>query len=434
MMANPGDITPRVADEGDLCRLWAAGALPVGALRMASGARLHVIYPGRRSGAGGPDFQGAILADEQGRVRAGDVELHLRSRDWITHGHRADPAYNGVVLHVVLEDDGSPCLRADGTPVPVLALAGWVTLPLAGAAAGVPPAQPCRVSPALLTQEVYAIVRAAGRARLEEKAAAVESQIVGLGAEQALFAGLLGALGYSRNRVPCARLAERLPIDRLSDLLAGKPRQRAEAIATAVLLGLAGLLQVGVDDGLTHLWAAYGDLWPLPPLRADDWVRAGVRPANQPALRLRGMAALLARHNGVGLLAAVQAPVRAGEAPALLAALEVSASAGERWPPIGAGRAVAMASNVIVPHALALARSRGDTALEEGAWRVAAALPAEDDSEPLRHMRGLLAGSGHRLRAAGALEQQGLLGLYRAHCAVRACWACPLSLGGDSAE
>ena len=88
----------RAADEGDLCRLWAAQALPTGALVTTDGDQLQVIYPGRRSGAGGPDFRGAILADAAGRVRTGDVELHLRSRDWITHGHRADPAYNAVPL------------------------------------------------------------------------------------------------------------------------------------------------------------------------------------------------------------------------------------------------------------------------------------------------------------------------------------------------
>lgn len=89
---------PRAADEDDLCRLWAARAFPLDALATTDGAGLQVVYPGRRSGAGGPDFQGAILADDAGRVRAGDVELHLRARDWIAHGHRADPAYNNVLL------------------------------------------------------------------------------------------------------------------------------------------------------------------------------------------------------------------------------------------------------------------------------------------------------------------------------------------------
>lgn len=421
-----------VADESDLCRLWAARAFPAEALVTTAGEPLQVVYPGRRGGGDGPDFRGAILADAAGRLRAGDVEVHLRARDWIAHGHRADLAYNAVVLHVVLEDDGSPCLRADGQPVPVLALAAWVMTPLPIAAAGTHAFQPCRVSPALLTQDVRAIVHAAGRARLDAKAAALEAQIAALGAEQALFTALLDAAGYSRNRAPCGQLAERLPVDLLHHLLAGKSARQALAIATAVLLGLAGLLARETDADLAPLWAAYADLWPLPPLRPDAWVRAGVRPANQPALRLRGVAALLVRHRGNGLTAGLLAPLRASDAEGLLAALEVAAdtvavSGATRLPPIGRGRAVEMAVNVVAPFALAVARRDGDRERELAAWRTVAALPGGDDSDPLRRMTALLARSGHRLRAPGALEQQGLLHLYRSYCGVHACWDCPLA-------
>lgn len=417
----------RVADEDDLCRLWAARAFPADALVTSGGDRVQVVYPGRRNGAGGPDFRGAILADAAGRVRTGDVELHLRSHDWIAHGHRADPAYNEVVLHVVLEDDGSACLRADGKPVPVLALAGCVTSPLAGAALDLPPVQTCRVSPALLTQDVRTIVRAAGQSRLEGKAAALEAQIAALGPEQALFAALLDAAGYSRNRRPCALLAERLPVERLQHLLAGKPPERAALIATAVVLGLAGLLRAGADGTLRDVWVGYADLWPLPPLHPDAWVRAGVRPANRPELRLRGVALLVARCAHEGLVDALLRPVREGDAARLVARLEVPAPLGEPSPPIGHGRALEMAVNVVGPFALALAPAQGEEALGAAAWRTLAALPGGEDSEPLRHMRAVLAGSAHRLRAPSALEQQGLLHLYHSYCSARACWDCPLA-------
>ncbi len=203
-----------------------------------------------------------------------------------------------------------------------------------------------------------------------------------------------------------------------------------------MLLGLAGLLPGQDDEGLTEMWERYGDLWPLPPLRADAWVRTGVRPANRPEPRLRGVAALAARTARNGLAATLLAPVRTGDAKGLLAALEVPTAASraaqdreDRTPPIGRGRAVEMAVNVVIPGALALARTDGDVGLEAGAWRAVERLPGGEDSEPLRAMKALLAASGHRLRVPGALEAQGLLHLHHAHCAVRACWECPLAQG-----
>ena len=40
-----------------------------------------------------------------GVTRTGAVEVHLRASDFVRHGHRDDPAYATVVLHLVWEDD-----------------------------------------------------------------------------------------------------------------------------------------------------------------------------------------------------------------------------------------------------------------------------------------------------------------------------------------
>lgn len=427
-MREEAEQATRPADESDLCRVWATQAfVPATPLTTTGGEPLQVVYPGRRMGTAGPDFRGALLADGAGRLRSGDVEVHLRGRDWITHGHRADPAYNGVILHVVLEDDGVPCVRADGVPVPILAIGSRLTWPLPAARAAPHPAQ-CRVASALSARDVQRIVGAAGRERLGGKAAALEAQAEILGPEQALFVALLDAAGYSRNRAPCAALAERLPVEQLQHLLAGKGPSEAVALATAVLLGLAGLLIATGDATLQAVWERYADLWPLPPLPRDAWVRAGVRPANRPEARLRGLAHLVARTARDGLVAALTEPIPVGDADALLTRLEVT-QPGAHAALIGRGRALEIAINVVVPFTLAMARSRDDRELEDCSWRLAASLPGGDDAEPLRHMRALLAASGHRLRPYHALEQQGLLHLYRSYCSVAACWECPLGAG-----
>lgn len=415
----------RASDEDDLCALWASGDMLGGTLTTTAGAPFQVVYPGRRNGAGGPDFLSAMLVDGSGRLRTGDVEVHPRAHDWVMHGHRADPAYDRVVLHVVLDDDGLPCLNSQGDAIPVFCLAGLLVRPLTARSSKA--TQACQVAAHLTGTRVKEIVDQAGRVRLGEKADALEAQIVTLGREQALFAALLDAAGYSRNRVPCGLLAQRIDVDRLLALLSGKSGDRALSVALSVLLGLAGLLPNDAPEHLRAAWTDYGDLWSSPPLRPDAWVRAGVRPANKPEIRLQGVAALLARHAVQGPAAAFLVLVRQGDASALIAALEVPASGQGRTPPIGRSRASEAAVNVIVPFALAAAAQDDDAALAAAAWRLATALPLGENTDPMRQMHDLLAASGHRLRAPGALAAQGLLHLHRSYCALHACWDCPLA-------
>jgi len=52
----------------------------------------------------------------------GDVELHVRQKDW--HSHSQDPNYNGVVLHAALEVDSTSTGLQSGRDTPVVSLAG----------------------------------------------------------------------------------------------------------------------------------------------------------------------------------------------------------------------------------------------------------------------------------------------------------------------
>ena len=76
----------------------------------------------------GPDFANAklIIGDA---TWAGNVEIHLKSSDWLLHKHQNDESYDNVILHVVYEDD-SPIRRHDGSLLPTLVLKGRITTEL----------------------------------------------------------------------------------------------------------------------------------------------------------------------------------------------------------------------------------------------------------------------------------------------------------------
>ena len=103
-------------------QIWQRGDYDTGSVCTADGRTLVIRHPGRWNHLGGPDFIGARLRID-GLEVTGDVELHLDAKDWVVHGHADDPAYENVILHVVL----FPCTElftvgACGRGIPILCL------------------------------------------------------------------------------------------------------------------------------------------------------------------------------------------------------------------------------------------------------------------------------------------------------------------------
>jgi Protein of unknown function (DUF2851) len=246
-----------------------------------AGEKLRVIYRGRSGGGPGPDFRDALIAAPGGLLK-GDVELHVRSSDFQRHGHQRDPAYAGVVLHLVFwDDERRPTSLLGGGTAPVAALAGWVE----GRAAEIArwlerPAlwrEPCfsalaREGPA----QVSATLDRLGDIRFRRKTAALVPIIAGEGEEEALWQSLLEALAFGPDREAFRLLAQRVRWALLGRRLRSLPswERAAEALRS-------------LEAGLAR----------LPP---PD--RAARRPANRPARRLEGAARLAARYAIRGLM------------------------------------------------------------------------------------------------------------------------------------
>ena len=64
------------------------------------GKTIEIIDPGVYNSNAGPDFFNAKIKMD-GKVWAGNVEIHTTASDWYRHRHYEDKAYNSVVLHVV---------------------------------------------------------------------------------------------------------------------------------------------------------------------------------------------------------------------------------------------------------------------------------------------------------------------------------------------
>ncbi len=360
------------------------------------GRALQVVFPGRRFGGPGPDFQGALIALPDGGLLRGDVEVHRRASDWARHGHAVDARYERVVLHVVHELD-APAVAHRGTPI------ASVALPL-GSVVRFPVVPPCLRD----ADEVEQIVLEAGRARFWARAARFEADLAAATPDQVVWRGIAEGLGYRHNTQPFARLADAAPWY----LVRAVARRGGRDAVAGLLLDAAGLAEAVTGEELSA-WRRSGYQAEGVPLPCWAWQRAALRPANDPVARCRGLATLAERF----------AADAGGPSEVLLGAV-VSAARGARgplWrhvsarPWIGRGRAQTIVVNVVLPFAAATGLG-----LAEDLFR---RLPGEPPNEATRYMLRLLGGTSRRY--GSACHRQGLLALFKTTCAGRLCERCP---------
>jgi hypothetical protein len=391
--------------EDELADAWEQRAYTARYLVDCCGRHLRVVFPGRRWGGPGPDFRGAVLAERDGTLVRGDVEVHPRASSWAAHRHAQDREYRQVVLHVVQIADA---LALDGhrRHVPTVELE-----PEPGR--GPPPRVrvPCvRQAPAVLE-----IVAAAGLERFRARAARFEGDLAAEQADQVLWRGVCEALGYQRNTRCFGRLAEAVPWLQAARVAS----ERGPVGVAGLLLGSGGLLgQATLPEA--HAWRALQRALGLrAALPAASWDRRQLRAANAPEQRCRGLAEL----------AAGWAARRwCGPAEQVLDAVRQAARCGRPrlWPLvraapwIGRGRAQVIVVNVLLPFAAAAGVAEASAVFER--------LPGEPANRVVRYMAAQLGAPAVRFR--GACHQQGLLHLFNLTCASRLCERCPARAGG----
>ncbi len=430
-----------------LARLWQKRAARQREFRTTAGRRVRVLYAGRPGVSAGPDFRDALVEVEGLGLVQGDVELHLRQRDWYAHGHADDPNYNGVVLHAALETDPQPTNLHSGHQAPVVSLAGLLederdeeSLPHSeeeGAGRGQEPGLW-----SLLEQlgwprpadagAVGQLLDAAGDARFRARASLFASLSREQAPSQTLYEGLMEALGYRANRQPFLKLAQRAPWAALASEAAAIPvGERAGLIEARLALisglaGLAGLTEPAQQERPPARAAGYGR-----PLLAEEWHTFRVRPANHPRRRIAGAAVLLSRFlegaegstagPGDSLVAGLESLVAAGSPARLTGALAVKADGGGAPAPVGTDRARDLAVNVVLPFCHALAEGGSDNGAGHGAGEesgtAALALyrkfPKLQANEITREMAERLLAPEWAELVNNARRQQGLIHLHR---------------------
>jgi len=423
--------------EEDLARLWEGQRFPREALRTASGGLLQVVYRGRRSPGPGPDFTDAVLADEAGNLLRGDIELHVLASAFHAHGHDRDPRYDGLILHIVFQDDaGGETVLSSGRRVEVLALAPWVARRREELSFWLTqPAlweEPCRAAVARMGwPAVRETVLRLGEMRFRQKEGQFAAALRQEDGQQVMYEAVLRTLGYRENADAFSALARRLPYRQLRPALSGKSAATVEAL----LLEAAGLTtgRRSPPRGERSSPGAAGHNR-NPPNELP--VTRGLRPVNHPRRRLAGAARLLVRKEPDLVASLRELPeakdgrslarlVRSWEVPADGARQTGSDGAGGSAL-VGRGRALELLVNAVLPFAAAWGKISGQSSLGLAAAYVFRQLPRSGSYGPVRFLETALRPPAEARHSAGACFQQGLLYLYHRYCTKGGCDSCPL--------
>lgn len=421
--------------ESLLVQIWKGQWIQKGTLLTGDGRHIKVISPGIENKDRGPDFLGAVVIIEGEQVK-GDVELHIRSSDWKAHGHHRDPHFNGVILQVVLWDDAKePALLQNGKVIPTLTLHNHLNgsmeelslraLPL--------PLLPCQGSGGRLGEEKLAeILSQAGEERFYLKAALFEVELILEEAEEVLYRGIMGALGYAKNKEPFRELACRLPLRVLRQIGKEQKPESRRLVLQALLLGAAGLLpsQCGRKTGFeppklaADLEEAWSSLGVESALSYADWQFFRTHPRNFPSRRLLAAGFLVERFLEPGLLDQVLGLISKAKQGKGLTMIEDEFIVPDL---LGRGRAREIVVNILLPFFFAWGEVNSKPKLKRQALEIYQVYPRLGENQITRYLSKVFWGRRNIKVVSGAQHQQGLIHLYKTFCLEQRCARCPIT-------
>ncbi|MCL5946468.1 MAG: DUF2851 family protein [Chloroflexi bacterium] len=415
--------------------VWAERLYQPNELRTPEGRLLHVVFPGWRGGGPGPDFRDAVIALPDATLLYGDVEIHLTTQGWYTHGHSQDAHYERVVLHVVW-NDAAPVTSGGGSEIHSVCLSTCLGLPVEELLAKpvrrvLTPGSSCPAPlGAVVEKEAARWLGLLGQQRILERADRYLADRLLVGGDEVMWRYLLRSLGYHQNTEAFWRLGATVPWKVAAHLVM---REDGIERLEALLLGAAGFLDGDIAAHLAagNLLAQWRWHWQElscwlcgPRLSWGDWIFAGVRPENQPYRRLL-LAARLAALYAPDLERGIVSEVFEREEKEFgINAMRKELRGATSLAHLGAGRAREIVVNVMLPAALALERDGGPE--KERLWAILERLGTVSDNSVTRHMRSTLGLRLHWERRVGV--EQGLLHLYERWCREKRCGDCPVRM------
>jgi hypothetical protein len=289
-------VWPRIPNELELQARWFAGDFGKKFVS-TTGDKIDIVQFGTWNRESGPDFRDAAIRINGSDPIRGCIEIDLADRNWETHGHATNPAFDETVLHVFVDKSerefftrtksnrNVPQVRVDPAILPD-AFRANVALAKPGRCQG-----PLNNLP---EERIRSVLDAAAQFRLQRKAASIRAKIDNHERDEALFQEIAAALGYKENKLPFTLIAQRVSLKFLRENVKD---------GEAILFGIAGFLETpdlaaykrSTRNYVRELW---GRWWPHRDemqrliVPSTVWRISSTRPANHPQRRLAALSIL----------------------------------------------------------------------------------------------------------------------------------------------
>ncbi len=408
--------------------IWQHSLYRLTELSTTSGETLTIIHPGKLNRDSGPDFlEGRIKIDNT--ILVGNIELHIKTSDWLKHGHQHDASFQNLVLHVVYDNDTEDLV--DNTPVlelkdaiPPHIIDHYKDLMQA------PSKLPCSGQHHIvksITKENWL-----GRLlaeRWEQKLGDWNIMLEDSAEDwrNLLYWRMAANFGFKTNASPFLMLARSLPLNILA-------RHRASLFQVeALLFGQAGMLNLKfTEEYPVSLQAEYAYLrkkYNLTPVPGHLWKYLRMRPANFPSVRIAQFAALI--HLSEHLFSQL---IETHSVKEIEPFLDITASsywdrhfrfdeAQELPTPKSLGKDSIrnIVINTIAPIQFLYASKQDTPELREQALSLLESVPAEKNSI-------ISLWTENDWEAVNAAQSQALIQLFNQYCSLRRCLECTIGL------
>ena len=388
--------------------------------------QIEIISVGEHNQDSGPDFFNSKIRIND-LLLVGNVEIHIRTSDWLKHNHQHDKAYDNIVLHVVFDHDIN-LPQNENFNVSVLEIKNLIKPSLLEQYTQLSTSKqhiPCGKS----ISDVPAIIWKSWMdrlaiSRIEQKTEYIQHlfDYVKQSHEDALYLLLIRNFGFKINNEAFELLGKSLPYSLIKKYI-DNPIQ-----VEALLYGVAGFLdELFADKYPKQLQNEFEFLrhkHQLIPLKKEIWKFSKTRPINFPTIRLSQFANLISKQ--ISLYHFLE------EMPDLKSIrlffdchphnyweshFKFDTESDKTKKPFGETSFHSIVMNTIVPYLFFMSKHNLNDQYADYALNMLGTLPAEINSKTKEF-------SNLGVKTENALESQAQIQLLDGYCSKKACLKC----------